>query len=177
MAYITDMTKRPVEMLLGLLNDANNLGLVEADVAILPPQPFVGEVGDIQDTSVQIDLLTMPSEVEGDYVEFTYKRIDLTELFSVINPNFREVDVPLNVNGLPEDNAVFFAEILRKFGVAMTDADFTVAVQSAGVLRVSAKAENLAYTNHFDIAVVDSLATRVATNLLNGFEAPAPAAP
>lgn len=172
MAYITDMTKRPVEMLLGLLNDANNLSLGEADVEILPPVTVVPELGDIQDTTVQIDLLTLPSEVDGDYVEFSYKRIDLSELFSLFSPEFREVDVPLNVNGLPEDNAVFFAEILRKFGVAMTSDDFDVAVARTGVLLVSAKATNLAYTESFEISVNNSLASRITVDLLNGFEKP-----
>lgn len=173
MAYITDMTKRPVEMLLGLLNDANDLSLAEVDVEILPPVVVEPELGEIQDTTVQIDLLSMPSEVDGDYVEFSYKRIDLEELFSLFSPKYREVDVPMNVNGLPEDNAVFFAEILRKFGVAMTDADFTVAVAGTGKLTVSAKETNLAYIKSFEISVDNSLASRVKVIQLNGFEKPA----
>lgn len=172
MAYITDMTKRPVEMLLGLLNAANDLSIKEHEIEFLTPTSIEPEFGEIQDTAVKADLLVLPSEVDGDYVEFTYKRIDLDELFSLFSPEFREVDVPLNVNGLPEDKSVFFAEILRKFGVAMTEEDFTVEIASSGVLKVSAKPENLAYIKSFNINVVDSLKTRVKLNILEGFEKP-----
>ena len=172
MAYVTDMTKRPVEMLLGLINADNNLGLVESDVEILAPQTQAADA-DGRNTNVQIDLEELPSEVEDDFVTFQYERINLATLFGDIAPEFREVDVPLNENGVPADSAVFWPEVLRKFGVAMNDADFEYALKSAGVVTISAKATNLAYIGSFDIAVQSSLVTRVATTVLNGFEAPA----
>lgn len=173
--YVTDMTKKPIEMVLGLLNNDNNLGLVEADVELKGLTVVETPEGKIFNTSIDIDLLTMPSEVVGDFVTFFYKRVDLTELFGDISANFREVDVPLNENGLPVDNAVFYAEALRKFGVAMTDEDFEITKKANGVLTVTAKATNIAYLNSFDIAVIDSLASRVAITQLVGFEAPTPA--
>ncbi len=170
--YVTDMTKRPVEMLLGLLNNDNNLGLVEADVDIQQLQAAVPPEGKTYNTSVDIDLLSLPSEVTGDFVTFFYTRVDLATLFSEINPQFREVDVPLQENGLPVDNDVLFAEILRKFGVKMEAADFTVALKETGVLTITATATNLAYIGAFDIAVANSLASRVKVVQLDGFEAP-----
>lgn len=172
MAYVTDMTKRPVEMLLGLINADNNLGLVESDVEILAPQTQAADA-EGRNTNVQIDLEVLPSEVQDDFVTFEYERIDLAALFGDISPEFREVDVPLNENGVPADSAVFWPEVQRKFGVAMNDADFEYALKSAGIVTISAKAGNLAYIGSFDIAVQSSLETRVATTVLNGFEAPA----
>ncbi|AQT27971.1 hypothetical protein pVa21_029 [Vibrio phage pVa-21] len=174
MAYVTDMTKRPVEMLLGLINADNNLGLVEADVEILAPQTQAADV-DGRNTNVQIDLEVLPSEVQDDFVTFEYERIDLATLFGAIAPEFREVDVPLNENGVPAVAADFYAEILRKFGVAMNETDFSYALKSAGVITITAAAGNLAYIGSFDIAVQSSLETRVATTVLNGFTAPAAA--
>lgn len=172
MAYVTDMTKRPVEMLLGLINADNNLGLVEADVEILAPQVQAADV-DGRNTNVQIDLETLPSEVQDDFVTFEYERIDLAALFSQIVPEFREVDVPLNENGVPTDSAVFWAEIQRKFGVAMNDVDFGYSLKSAGIVTISATVGNLAYTGQYDIVVQNSLETRVDNRQLNGFNAPA----
>lgn len=171
--YVTDMTKRPVIMLLSLINADNNFGLVEDDVEILAPQVLGQADSDGRDTSVQIDLEVLPSEVEDDFVTFTYERVNLTALFGEISPEFREVDVPLNENGVPADAAVFYAECLRKFGVAMNTADFDYALKSTGLVTITAKASNLAYTGQFDIAVQSSLVTRVATTELAGFEEPA----
>lgn len=170
--YVTDMTKRPVEMLLGLINNDNNFGLVEADVEILAPTTIASPDEYGRDTSVQIDLEVLPSEVEDDFVTFTYIRIDLANLFSQFAPSVREVDVPLNLNGVPADAAVFYAEILRKFGVAMNTEDFEYELKSAGVITVKAKPTNLAYQGAFDINIGASLKTRVATTILDGFEIP-----
>lgn len=169
--YVTDMTKRPVEMLLGLINNDNNLGLVESECEILAPQTQTADA-DGRNTSVKIDLEELPSEVEDDFVTFFYERISLENLFSKCGPVFREVDVPLNENGVPADSAVFWAEVSRKFGVAMNDADFEYALKSTGVVTITAKATNLSYIGAFDIDVQNSLATRVATTVLDGFDAP-----
>jgi len=174
MAYVTDMTKRPVEMLLGLINADNGLGIVESEVEILAPVVQAADA-DGRNTTVDIDLSVLPSEVEDDFVTFSYERIELATLFGECNPSFREVDVPLNVNGVPADAAVFYAEIERKFGVAFTTADYDYSLKSAGVVTIAAKATNLAYIGTFDINVSSSLVARVATTTLDGFEAPAAA--
>ena len=124
MAYVTDFTKTPKLMLIGLINNDNNFGLTEADVVFrnltIEPTP----VGKTYNTSVEVELMT--DEVVDDYVKFFYKRVDLAELFSLIEPKFREVDVPLDpVTRLPVVDAVFVAELLRKFGVAFNADDFT----------------------------------------------------
>ena len=173
MAYITDFTKTPKLMLIGLINNDNNFGLVEADVAFRNLQTEVTPVGKTYNTSVEVDLLT--DEVVDDFVKFFYKRVDLVELFSLIDPRFREVDVPLDdVTGLPSDNAVFVAELLRKFGVAFNAADFTWAEKAGvpGTLVLTAAASNLAYTGEVDIDIEASLASRVDNTQLEGFYNP-----
>lgn len=171
-AYTPDFTKTPAELILGLVNHDNNKGYLVADVEMLEPTVQTPDA-DGRDTYIDIDLEVDPSEQEDDFVRFFYERVSLSTLFSLVNPNFREVDVPLNDNGLPVDAATFYAEILRKFGVAMTETDFEYALKSANVITVKAKATNVAYTGEFDIAVANSLATRIVNTVLNGFEAPA----
>lgn len=172
MAYITDMTKTPIQMLLGLINADNDFGLLPVEVNALAPVITVADV-DGRNTKIDIDLLVIPSEVEGDFVEFKYERIDLGTLFSQAGASFREVDVPLNVNGVPADASVFYAEILRKFGVAMNTTDFAYSLKAAGVITITANVANVAYIGSFDITVGNSLQTRVATKVLDGFEIPA----
>jgi hypothetical protein len=173
MAYVTDFTKTPKLMLIGLINNDNNFGLTEADVAFRNLAVEVAPEGKTYNTSVEVDLLT--DEVADDYVKFFYKRVDLVELFSLINPKFREVDVPVDaVTGLPMDNEVFVIELLRKFGVAFNAADFTWVLkpEGQGLITLTATAANLAYTGSIDIDVEASLATRVDNTLLDGFYNP-----
>ena len=173
MAYVTDFTKTPKLMLIGLINNDNNFGLVEADVAFRNLQTVATPEGKTYNTSVEVDLLT--DEVIDDYVTFFYKRVDLVELFSLIDPIFREVDVPLDdVTGLPVDNAVFVTELLRKFGVAFNAADFSWALKAGapGTLVLIAAAGNLAYTGEVEIDIEASLATRVDNTQLDGFYNP-----
>jgi len=89
MAYVTDMTKRPVEMLLGLINADNGLGIVESEVEILAPVVQAADA-DGRNTTVDIDLSVLPSEVEDDFVTFSYERIELATLFGECNPSFRD---------------------------------------------------------------------------------------
>lgn len=172
MAYVTDFTAAPLSMLLGLLNADNDTGFVPADVEALAPVVIETPDAEGRNTSVDIDLLTLPSEVVGDYVTFTYKRVAMEELFSLVTAGVREVDVPVNENGMPVDNAVFYAEILRKYGIAMTDADFDLTLKAQGMLTITAKAANYAYTGAIDVALGSSLATRVSKTVLEGFTAP-----
>ena len=170
MAYVTDFTKTPKLMLIGLINNDNNFGLTEADVVFRNLTVEYTPEGKTYNTSVEVDLLT--DEVVDDYVKFFYKRVDLVELFSQIDPKFREVDVPLDpVTRMPVDNDVFIAELLRKFGVAFNAEDFTWAqnVYSPGILVLSATAGNLAYTGSVEIDIEASLASRVITTQLDGF--------
>lgn len=167
--FAPNMTKTPVQLLLGLVNNDNDLSITEADVELLAPQ-VVAEPDEYgRDTSIDIDLTVLPSEVDNDYVTFTYKRINIAEVFSVSGVTFREVDVPLNENGLPAEFSVFAAEILRKYGVAIDETNFAIALKSAGVITLSAVAGNVAYKGSVDVQVENSLATRVATTALTGF--------
>ena len=173
MAYVTDFTKTPKLMLIGLINNDNNFGLVEADVAFRNLQTEVTPAGKTYNTSVEVDLLT--DDIVDDFVKFFYKRVDLVELFSLIDPRFREVDVPLDdVSGLPSDNDVFVAELLRKFGVAFNAADFSWALKAGapGTLVLTAAADNLAYTGKVEIDIEASLASRVDNTQLDGFYNP-----
>ena len=171
MAYVTDFTKTPMLMLIGLINNDNNFGLTEADVVFRNPTVEFTPEGKTYNTSVEVDLLT--DEVVDDYVKFFYKRVDLVELFSQIDPKVREVDVPLDpVTRMPVDNDVFVAELLRKFGVAFNPAEFSWEVNAPGILVLSATADNLAYTGSVDIDIEASLASRVNTTQLDGFYNP-----
>lgn len=167
--YTPDMKKKPLQMLIGMVNQANGFGFKPEDLEVLAPVVQEADT-DGRDTKVDIDLTILPSEQEDDFVTFTYARIPLDELFGQINPGFREVDVPLNENGVPADAGVFYAEVLRKFGVNMDTENFDYTLKSAGVLTVTAKSTNYAYTGSFDIAITNSLVSRVATVELEGFD-------
>ena len=178
MAYVTNFTKTPLEMLLGLINDDNNFSLVPADVAVRNITEITrAPSGSTYNTSIEVDLLT--NEVTDDFATFYYNRIDLTYLFSLIDPSIRQVDVPVDANGLPVDNTEFITELLRKYGVAFnaTDFDFTTKYATTGIeadkaiLVLTAAASNVAYIGSVEIDVVASLASRVATTQLDGFYA------
>ena len=179
MAYVTNFTKTPLEMLLGLINNDNNFSLVPADVAVRNITEITQTPsGNLANTSIEIDLLT--DEVQDDFVTFYYNRIDLGYLFYLIDPSVRQVDVPVDANGLPVDNTVFITELLRKYGIAFNTNDFDVYSKYAqtgleadkGILMLVANASNVAYIGAVEIDVVASLATRVATTQLDGFYAP-----
>ena len=179
MAYVTNFTKTPLEMLLGLLNNDNNFSLVPDDVAVRNITEITkGSSGNYYNTSIEIDLLT--NEVTDDFATFYYNRIDLTYLFSLIDPSVRQVDVPVDANGLPTDYDVFTAELLRKFGVAFNpvDFDFTTKYATTGIeadkaiLVITANDKNVSYIGSVEVDVLASLATRVATTQLDGFYAP-----
>ena len=170
MAYVTDFKKAPLDNLLGLINEANNLGLVPASVALRNLQAEVAPEGKTYNTSVEIDLLT--NEVVDDFAKFTYKRVDLGTLFSLIVPGFRQVDVPLNESGVPADPAVLYAELLRKYGTAFTEADFSYSLKAPGVITLTAKDTNLMYIGSVDLQITSSLESRVKYTILDGFVVP-----
>ena len=177
--YFTNFTKTPLEMLLGLINNDNNFSMVPADVTVRNLEVITqAPSGDPANTSIEIDLLT--NEVTDDFATFYYNRIDLAHLFSLIDPSVRQVDVPVDANGLPVDNTVFITELLRKYGIAFNTNDFDVYSKYAqtgleadkGILMLVANASNVAYIGAVEIDVVASLATRVATTQLDGFYSP-----
>ena len=173
MAYVTDFSKKPLPNLLGLINEANNLGLTEADVALrgLAPATPVEGSGLSYNTSVEIDVIT--NEVQDDYVAFTYTRVDVGVLFSLVVPAVREVDVPLNESGVPADTAVLWAEIQRKYHVNFDDENFDVALVSPGVISITAKATSVMYIGTFNLNIGSSLESRVQYTILDGFVVPA----
>lgn len=172
MSYTPLFNKRPVENLIGLVNQQNNKGYVEADLAIKAPV-VVEATPEGNTTSIDIDLLNAPSEVDGDWVTFFYTRMGLADVFNLVaaaSKNvFREVDIALGEDGLPTDMDAFRAEILRKFGFLVTAEDYDISLKQAGTVLITAKATNVAYTGAFELNVIDSLATRVAKTTLAGF--------
>lgn len=175
--YVPNFAKTPEQLVVALVNNDNTFGFTEGQYEIKGLTALAEPNDKGNDTEVKIDLLTIPSEVEGDFWPFYYKRMPLSQVFSDVTAAgknvFRQVDVELDENGFPVDLAVFRAEILRKYGFNVTEKDYTITLVSAGagtgVLRVTAKAENLAYTGSFEMGVQDSLASRVAITALNGF--------
>lgn len=172
MSFTPLFDKRPVENLIGLINQQNNKGYVEADLAIKAPV-VVEATPAGNTTAIDIDLLNAPSEVDGDWVTFNYTRMPLADVFSLVagaSKNvFREVDIALGEDGLPLDMDAFRAEILRKFGFLVTAEDYDISLKQAGVVLITAKATNVAYEGAFELNVIDSLATRIATTTLTGF--------
>ena len=69
MAYVTNFTKTPLEMLLGLINNDNNFSMVPADVAVRNLEVITqAPSGNPANTSIEIDLLT--NEVTDDFATF-----------------------------------------------------------------------------------------------------------
>lgn len=172
-----DMTLTSKAMLLALINQQNNLAFTDADVNIRPPQVIASPVEEQEtvngvqvtvrrDTSVEVDVLT--DEVQDDFVTFTYERISLTKLFSVCNPVIREVDI--KADGVVPVSAVV-AEVLRKYGLKASEDEFSYTITQNQIV-LTAKATNWAYTATATIDIEQSLLTRLAVTLLNGFEIP-----
>ena len=165
--YITDLTKSPIENLVGLVNAQNNFGYTVAELAVRNLAAVVPPEGHTYNTTVELDPLT--NEVDGDYVAFHYRRMDLDTLFSQVTPAIHQALVPLDETGVPASAEGFYAEVLRKYGVNMNTTDFTFVKKSAGVITVSATDSNVAYIGSVDFAINSSLAARVATVKLSGF--------
>lgn len=183
-SYFTVFNIEPVKMLLGLINNNNNLSLTEASVKIKPPvvianAPEVeathnGAIVKItRNTSVDIDVLT--DEVAEDFVTFKYQRVDLATLFSLIEPSFLETSVDVGADGLiSEANLTkFYDEIKRKYGVLLNSTDFTQsATANENTITISAVATNLAYTGSVVIHYTPTLPKRVLNKVLDGFTNP-----
>lgn len=173
--YTPQFQLSALENVVGLINQQNNTGFALADMNVKPLVVLDQPSANGGDTQIEIDLTKAPSEVDGDWVAFQYKRMSLTEIFSLVTAAgknvFREVDVAIGEDGLPEDQAAFFAEILRKYNFALTAEDFTLSLKSKGIIEITAKPENYAYTGSFEMGIFDSLATRVGKKVLAGFTA------
>ena len=166
-AYITDLSKSPIQNLVGLVNAQNDFGYTEAELAVRNLTAVIPPEGYTYNTTVELDPLT--NEVNGDYVEFKYRRMDLATLFSNVTPAIHQALVPLDETGIPASAEGFYAEVLRKYGVNMNTTDFTFVKKAKGVITVSATANNVAYIGSVDFAINSSLAARVATVKLSGF--------
>lgn len=173
-----NLTFTPMELLVGLINTNNNLSLGVNQLKFKDLTPIQNptteqvevngqQVNITRDTAVMVDVLT--DDVVDDFVTFKYQRINLSVLFSACTPTLLETNVAIGSNGLPVDDAVFFAEVLRKFKVNLNAVDFELSAQTNAV-RVTAKVNNLAYTGYADIDYIPVLSKQLSNNLLNGFD-------
>lgn len=171
--YVPNFAKNPLEIMLGLINHDNQKGYAPTDVAfrnlaVLDEQDASGK-----NTSIEVDLLNAPSEVDGDWVTFYFDRMDLAGIFSTVVTaglnNVREVEVKTVEGQL--DVPAFISEVSRKYGVALNETDFEIAMPTAGTVTVTAVAANYAYTGAVTFVVDAGLQSRVATATLAGFTA------
>lgn len=175
--YVPNFMKKPTELVVALLNRDNDFSFTPEEYSIKDMETLETPTEKGNDTVIYVDLLKIPSEVVGDYWDFYYKRMPLGEVFSEVTAEgknvFRQVDVELDENGFPVDLDAFRAEIARKYGFLVTAEDYDITLVSSGpgtgVIKIAAKASNVAYTGEFTMGVVNSLASRVAKVDLEGF--------
>ena len=169
--YTPNFAQAPNLLLLGLINNDNSKGYGPADVDIQNLTVLAAEHESGKNTSVDIDLLIEPSEVVGDFVTFTFDRMDLTAVFADIiagsKHNIREIEA-VDENGQLVV-ADFISEVSRKYGFAFNTADYDFSMPTANSILVAAKASNLAYIETVTFVVDAALRTRVATPSVAGF--------
>ncbi len=166
-------------MLLRQINLDNNVALTEEQVqlrALTVLDPVESQVIQVQgesytinrNTSVELDILT--DEVQDDFVKLKYQRISLAHLFSKFTPSLFELDVIKEGELSPID---VWNALLAKYEILGNDTDFVLTANADKTqLTLVAKPENFAYTEQVVFIVDPSLATRIPTKLLDGFEIP-----
>lgn len=170
--YKPNFSKTPIEILTALINHDNNKSFSPEDM-------LIGEIEVIDHTShptgkntrVTIDLTNLPSEVDGDFVEFTYNRVPLWNLFSSIRDNqldrVRELSI---VVGNVFQSELFYDLLLAVYGVRASDEDFACQYdRPTNTVRLEAKVNNPAYTGMTIFNLDLSLASRVLVVDLDGF--------
>ena len=92
-----------------------------------------------------------------------FKRIDLSTLFSVVDINLKEQDI--TDTGIVINNRIHM-EILRKYGIYVSDKDFYIDVDTEGALRLYAKDDNPAYIGSVPILVSLTMLTEITAATL-----------
>lgn len=160
--YVPSFLLTPAQLCLALINHDNNKGYELHELNFKAPVALTDDPTG-KNTSIETDLLVDPSEVEGDFVSFTYDRMGLGEVFSAIVTaglnNFREVEVKENGQLVV---AKVISEVARKYSVAINAEDFEITLPTASSVKVKAKAGNLAYIGEVDFTIDSSLASRIA---------------
>lgn len=168
--FTLDFKKTPLFNLIGLVNANNNKDYKPEDVNVLAPVA-IPDVGDGRNTKVQIDLLIQPSDVDGDFVEFSYGRIPLEVIFANIDSG--DVDnmntsVVINEDGsLNVDNVK--SEMLRMYGFYVDEENYTFTLINPYLLTISTKDINLVYLGSFDIDL-SSIYGEEATKVVEDFK-------
>lgn len=169
--YAPDFKKTPLEITLGLINHDNNKGYTEADVNWRAVTALLDGDASGKNTSLELDLLKAPSEVDGDWVKFWFNRVDLSVLFSAIVTgglnNLKEITVILNDGQL--DVPAFIAEVMRKYSIALNVTDFEITMPTSTRIEVKAVPGNYAFIGMVAFSVDSSLETRVVIKDLEGF--------
>ncbi len=177
----TNMTVKPLAMLLRQINLDNNVALTEEQVQLRsltvlnPPVAGTATIGDqtypiSRNTSVELDILT--DEVQDDFVTLRYQRIALDHLFSRITPSLFELDVLKEGELSPAD---VWNALLAKYEILGNDTDFTLTANADKTqLTLAANDANFAYIGTVVFIVDPSLVRRIPNKLLDGFEIPQP---
>lgn len=136
--------------------------------------PLDGEIPQ-RNTTIEIDLLAAPSEIDGDWVEFAYHRFALTELFSdvILNAknNVKGWEVEVDENGIVTDG--FEEYVSAKFGIRVLENDPNYVI-SKEPYKVTLTASNInpSFTGAVTFNLVKGLKHRVAKNNMGGFDIP-----
>lgn len=175
----TNMTVKPIAMLLRQINLENNISLTEENVQIRGPEVIdPAETVEInvdgtpytlhRNTKIGIDILT--DEIKDDYVDIKYQRISLTRLFSAIEPSLFAGDVLTDGALTPAD---VWTALLAKYEILGDDTAFVLEMApDRSTLKLTAKPENYAYLDFVTFKLDPTLVMRVPTTLLDGFEIP-----
>lgn len=167
--YNPNVLLTPAQICVALINHDNQKGYDIADLNFKAPVVLTDDPTG-KNTRVETDLLVDPSEVDGDFVSFTYNRIDLANAFSVAVANglnnFREIEVKEDGQLV---NTKVISEILRKYSVAINETDFEITMPTASTVKVKAKVDNLAWIGEANFTIDSSLATRIAIKDMDEF--------
>lgn len=137
-------------------------------------EPLEGEEPQ-RNTSIEIDLLGSPSDVDGDWVTFIYHRFDLAGLFEdvILNNknNVKEWDLVVDETGIVTDG---FEEVIKGiFGLHIHEDDgFYTLTKTPYQVVMSATDNNPAFQGSVTFEVIRGLKSRLGIKEMAGFTEP-----
>lgn len=169
-AYPVDFTKDTWSLLIGLINFENNFMHTSDEFAWDNLKALTGPTVQGGNTSIDLDLLASPSEVVGDYVTFTYKRMNLATVWNG-TPHLSASEVGLDRVAQTIDVPTLIASLADRFYLNQTDYAYAFDYLRKRIT-ITALSGNVAYTGTLQL-LVDfglGLAELVTVTHLNGFE-------
>jgi len=168
--YPVDFTLSPLTLLIGQMNFDNHFSYTPAQFALRNLKTVSLSTGAGANTSIELDLLTAPSDVVGDWVTFSYIRMSLANIWTT-PPLLTPAQVGLDRNTQTITIPTLIASLASQLYLDETDYTFAFDYRNRRVT-ITAASTNVAYTGSVTLLVDVPIGLKELVTLrqLNGFE-------